>query len=75
MILHTIVDSDSIFYQSNFNPFGEPGKPREVSLRRLEGNALLEGENTGNGVCVSRIISTNPQDYLNSSYQIGQAIK
>lgn len=66
MLLYTIVDVESIFHQD---------QPSVTSFCRLAENAFLEQRSSENGLQISRIISTNPTDYLDNRYQIGKAIK
>lgn len=62
-MLYTIVDSADIFYRT----------PEITECRREEGR-FLEGKITPRGFCVTRLISTNPKDYLNQTYQPGSIL-
>ncbi len=66
MVLHTIIDMDDIFY--------EQISVNNSSFKDI-GNIHFEGERSKNGIRIQRIISTNPNDYLNGNYDIGKYIK
>ena len=65
MLLHTIANHNSIFPQDNF-------KTEIVKYQ----NCLFEGvwkKNNSENMqfCISRLISTNPADYLRKEYSLG----
>lgn len=57
MVLHTIISEYDLFYQPDERPRSS----------RRQGKALLTGESRPEGLCVERIISTDPQDFLRYS--------
>ncbi len=40
-----------------------------------QGNRLLQCVRRDDGIFLDRLISTNPQDYLNPRYQVGQLVQ
>lgn len=67
MILHTIIDINDIFRSQDGE---DEGVAECVSL----GNAFFMGERIDGNFLIKRVISTNPKDYLNKSYDIGNAL-
>lgn len=63
-MLYTVIDENEIFFED---------KKTEYSYKRLD-NCILEGVKYNNGIMLTRVISTNLQDYLNPDYQIGRLI-
>ena len=59
MIIHSIVSPDDIFGSQNFKPCQTEFVPIEHGFVELDGRRA-----------VKRVISTNPQDYLNKKYQL-----
>ena len=64
MYLHTIVDQSMIF----------PQKPNEYKYYKLK-NGFIECTQSGGKMLINRINSTNPRDYLNTEYSLGNEIK
>lgn len=62
MILHTILDPMEIFYEE---------KNLKYCYKKVD-KCMLEGVKYNNeNICLSRIISTNPKDYLNPEWTPG----
>lgn len=73
MVLHTIVDIAEIMIDAE-NDSCEPSlQGQDIFMQR--GNAYFKGRKTQNSFIIDRVISTNPSDYLNPQYGIGQRIK
>lgn len=66
MVLHTIVALDDVF---------APQQPLPQLEYKQIGSRFVQGVTSQQGFAVSRIISTDPADYLNPQYQIGSIIK
>lgn len=65
-MLYTIVSPDEVMAM-------EPSDPRLETVRL--GSRLFEGVRNQNGFIISRMISTNPSDYLNDCYSPGRRLK
>lgn len=65
MILYTPLSEIEIF-NSNFKP--------ELSYKSVN-NVFVECIKNKNKITVNRIISTNPNDYINSNVNLGNEIK
>lgn len=59
MLLHTIIDLNDIFYEQE--------KPSALCCKDI-GTLHIEGERFEQGIRVKRIISTDPNHYLDSKY-------
>ncbi len=64
MMLYTIIDPQEIFLQQ---------KNLKYSYKKVD-NCILEGVQYNNDILISRIVSTNPKDYLNANYQLGTSM-
>lgn len=66
MILHTIID-----------PLDVLGNPQTNSYcyKNCKNGMVIEGIQDANGIKINRIISTNPKDYLNKDYSLGNYLK
>lgn len=64
MLLHTIIDLQEIFSHH---------QPQQYFYKKVE-NCMLEGVQYKDDIVVQRIISTNPKDYLNPQYSLGQPL-
>ena len=65
-MLYTIVSPDEVMAM-------EPSDPQLETVRL--GSRLCEGVRSPNGFIISRMISTNPADYLNDCYSPGRRLK
>lgn len=63
-MLYTILSLDDVF-----PPASEPA-PEEIRV----GNCLFEGRRDGQNFLISRMISTNPADYLDERYSPGKRL-
>ncbi len=63
MLIHSIMAHDVIF----------PAEPVQSCCMQLD-NRWLEGTVTAEGLKLSRLISTDPADYLQAQWQPGQCI-
>lgn len=63
MILYSIISQEDIFYEA----------PEETKLINKNG-CWFEVKKSENGNIINRIISTNPNDYLKSDYDIGNIL-
>ena len=66
MVLYTIVDINEVMMEGSERP--------NTEYRTVNG-CILECSKRADGAYLERIISTNPQDYLNDSYKIGEIIQ
>ena len=64
MYLHTISDYSMIF----------PSSPSDHKYYRLK-NGFIECSEQSGKMIIQRINSTDPRDYLNTSYTLGNEIK
>lgn len=67
MILHTIIDPYEVMLQN------DAALPQFEYIHR--GGCILQCVKGADGCQIDRIISTNPQDYLNEQYKIGTIIQ
>lgn len=65
-MLYTIVPPEFVFSQG----FKEPPPVEALCI----GNGILETQRTAQGRQITRLFSTNLQDYLNPQYRAGQFI-
>ncbi len=65
MILHTIVNQDEVMGLTN---------QFDYCYKNING-IVVEGIKSNDGVVINRLISTNPSDYLNPKYNIGEVLK
>lgn len=66
MVLYTIVDINEVMMGGSELP--------SMEYRTVNG-CILECSKRPDGNYLERIISTNPKDYLNNSYKIGEIIQ
>lgn len=66
MVLYTIVDINEVMMEGSEQP--------NTEYRTVNG-CVLECSKRSDGNYLERIISTNPKDYLNNSYKIGEIIQ
>ncbi|WMJ23284.1 YlzJ-like family protein [Paludicola sp. MB14-C6] len=66
MILHTIIDPMDVMNSPSANNF---------CYKKCVNGAIIEGTQDMNGIKINRIISTNPSDYLNKDYTLGNYLK
>lgn len=64
MILHTIIATDEVMMNQDLTPF---------ECKCINGR-MFEGKKTDKGFEISRLISTNPGDYLNKDFSPGSHI-
>lgn len=62
MLLHTIASKEEIF---------TPENNAQYSYKK-QGNKFIQCVNYNNQNTICRLISTNPQDYLNPKYNVGE---
>ena len=72
MILYTIYDPNVIFKNGGF---GEQQPAASYSEMNVGGIRVQVSQNNSADICVERIISTNPADYLNPKLQPGCVIQ
>ncbi|MEG0570835.1 MAG: YlzJ-like family protein [Oscillospiraceae bacterium] len=65
MILQTIIDTDVVLNQINFC------EHKYINVN----NCIIDAVKMEDSYVISRLISTNPKDYLNNSYQLGTKIQ
>lgn len=62
MILHTIACKDMIFTPDDSSNY----------IFKKDGNRFIQCVNSNNQNTICRLISTDPKDYLNPKYNIGE---
>lgn len=66
MILHTIIDPMEVLGNTPTNNY---------CYKKCVNGVIIEGTQDLNGIKINRVISTNPSDYLNKDYTLGNYLK
>lgn len=67
MILHTIMPIEKIMEKIKY--------PRKKLITMNINGVILEGEKNGDYFKIHRVISSNPNDYMNKNFSPGKCIK
>ncbi len=73
LILHTIASRESVFSDEYESLEQMSTEETSVSYKR-DGERFIQCVNSNDVNTISRIISTNPKDYLNPRYSIGNKL-